>query len=427
MKERLISFFDDHKVFIDKQFGFRNKHSTMHALLSLSENIRKNLDEGNFSCGVFIDLQKAFDTVDHDILLYKLNHYGIRGTANNWFRSYLKNRRQSVIINGKSSATVCFIKHGVPQGSVLGPLLFLLYINDLCNAIFFSEVFHFADDTSLVYSAPTLKKIRKKINIDLKMLQHWLNANKIALNVSKTEVVLFRQRRKVVNYDLNLRINGVKLHLSPFVTYLGVQLDCFLNWNQYISRICVKLRKTNGILSRLRHYCSLHVLTSVYNSLFFSHIAYACQIWGQCSSPNINRISLLQKTALRLMTFSNFRHPSKSLLYRLNFLSISDYVKLQNIILVFQILIGVAPVNIRNIFNLTYVESGYPTRASYLRLLNRPAIRTKIFGIQSVRYQCVLHWNFFQTNFPQYDLSSISLSKLKSIIKNSCLSSYHFE
>ena len=134
MHKRLYSFLSKYKIIYNLQFGFRESHSTSHALIYLTENVRKALDESCFSCGVFVDLQKAFDTVDHDILLYKLNHYGIRGVGNNWFKSYLSNRRQFVCINGANSKET-IVQHGVPQESLLGPLLFLLYINDFNKAL----------------------------------------------------------------------------------------------------------------------------------------------------------------------------------------------------------------------------------------------------------------------------------------------------
>ena len=132
------------------KFGFRQKYLTVYALISLTENIRKNLDEGNIDCGIFFDLQKAFDTVEHDIFLSKLQHYVIRGLVNEWFKSYLSNRKQYVSINGYDS-NLADVKFGVPQGSVLGPLLFLIYINDLNKALKFCKVHHFADDTNLIY------------------------------------------------------------------------------------------------------------------------------------------------------------------------------------------------------------------------------------------------------------------------------------
>ena len=146
-----------------------------------------------FVCEVFVDLQKAFDTVDHNILLHKLSHYGIRDIANCWFSSYLSNRKQIVTINGFDSKTQTF-QCGVPQGSVLDLLLFLIYVNDLHNAIKFSQSFHFADHAYRL-------NIHRSLNKDLKELSFWLNANKIALNVAKAEVILFKTKRKPWDTD----------------------------------------------------------------------------------------------------------------------------------------------------------------------------------------------------------------------------------
>ena len=184
MHKRVYQFLTENNIIYDLQFGFRQKFSTAHALINLTEKIRKTLDEGYIGCGIFVDLQKAFDTVDHEILLAKLNHYGIRGVSNDWFRSYLSDRQQYVSINGYDSG-LTKLNCGVPQGSVLGPLLFLLYINDLNQAIKFCKVHHFADDTNLLYLGKSIKKLNKFVNIDPKNLVNWLNANKILLNVKK--------------------------------------------------------------------------------------------------------------------------------------------------------------------------------------------------------------------------------------------------
>ena len=163
MFNRVYKFLEEHKCFYNLQFGFRKKHSTNHALIEITESIRKALDNNKYACGIFIDLQKAFDTVNHLILLSKLNQYGIRGIGNNWFKSYLNNRTQYVSTQGFDSDTKK-VKHGVPQGSVLGPLLFLIYINDLHKAIKNSSVYHFADDTNLLNLNSSPKKIQKEIN-----------------------------------------------------------------------------------------------------------------------------------------------------------------------------------------------------------------------------------------------------------------------
>ena len=182
--KRLYIFLNKNNVIYNLQFGFRQQYSTSHALINLTENIRKALDDGNIGCGVFVDLQKAFDTVDHKILLAKLNHYGIRGVSYDWFKSYLSNRNQYVSINGYESGLAA-LNCGVPQGSVLGPLLFLLYINDLNQAIKFCKVHHFTDDTNPLCLGNSIKKLNKLVNADLKHLANWLSANKISLNIKK--------------------------------------------------------------------------------------------------------------------------------------------------------------------------------------------------------------------------------------------------
>ena len=160
MYNRLDEFMTLSEIIYKFQFGFRKQYSTNHALLSIVEQIPTALDEKKFACGVFIDLEKAFDTVNHEILLSKLNHYGIRGVANKWFSSYLSNRYERVSLNGVSSTRLP-VTCGVPQASILGPLLFLIYINDMNTAIQFSTTYHFADDTNLFYSSKSINQLRK--------------------------------------------------------------------------------------------------------------------------------------------------------------------------------------------------------------------------------------------------------------------------
>ena len=180
MYRRLYTFLNNNNIIYDLQFGFRKQYSTSHALISITENIRKALDDGNIDCGVFVDLQKAFDTVDHQIPLAKLNHHVIRRVSNDWFKSYLSNPPQYVSINEYES-DLATLNCGVPQGSVLGPLLFLLYIDDLNQAIKFCKILHFADDTNLLCLSNSIKKLNKLVNADLQHLANWLNTNKISL------------------------------------------------------------------------------------------------------------------------------------------------------------------------------------------------------------------------------------------------------
>ena len=204
MHKRLYEFLDKMNIFYSLQFGFREKHSTNHALISMTESIRNTIDNGKFGCGVFIVLKKAFDTVNHDILLKKLEHYGARGIALDWFASYLSNCKQYVSVNGHISDYLN-ITCGVPQGSVLGPLLFLIYISDLPNISKLLSFYLFADDTDIYFEAPDMFTQQKIMNRELRYVKKWLDANKLALNIEKTNFVVFHSTAKKVNEPVVLK------------------------------------------------------------------------------------------------------------------------------------------------------------------------------------------------------------------------------
>ena len=183
MYSTLYDFLNKYNCLYKKQFGFRNSHSINHALITITETIREALDRDEYSCGVFLDFHNAFDTVNHKNLIGKLNHYSIRGLSLDWFKSCLTNRQQETSIKGIFSDSLT-VSYGVPQGSILGPLLFLIYINDLNNAIAHSMVHHFADDTNITFSQKSLQKVNKSINHDFSLLVQWLRANRISLNTN---------------------------------------------------------------------------------------------------------------------------------------------------------------------------------------------------------------------------------------------------
>jgi len=424
---RITNFLEHNNILYNRQFGFRSKHSTTNALITSVEQIYKAIDRGDYSASVLIDLQKAFDTVDHSILISKLNHYGIRGLPLSWFKSFLSQRSQFVSISGVNSSTK-YIAHGVPQGSVLGPLLFLIYINDLKKAIPFSTVNLFADDTMLFFSNPSLKSLTKKLNIDLKCLTNWLNSNKIALNSSKTELLLFKPRHKICTYDAKFTINGNRIYPSKSVKYLGIYIDDTLSWETHTNFVCNKLRRANGALSKLRFYLPNNLMLSLYYALFHSHLSYACQVWGQNRKSQISRVLTLQKIALRIISFSNFNAHSSPLFLKYKLLSFPDYVKLLNIILVHQSLANSIPNTVSNILSFQSLTnnarpSRYPNRAK-TGMLQLPRTFTQTYGDLSIRYQAVLSWNSMQNFYLTDDLTTLSLSYLKYITKFYFLSSY---
>ena len=212
-------------------------------MIDINNRIQEACDNGPYACGIYVDFEKTFDTVNHNILLGKLAHYGVRGIANNWFKTYLTNRKQHVTVSGQKSDNA-LIEFGVPQGSVLGPLLFLIFINDLSQAIKFSRARHFADDTNLLLVDNPLKKINKHINLDLKLITTWLRANTISLNTSKTEILLFRPKSKRnITKHLNFRISGQYIPRKTKVKYLGLTINEHLDWDLYFSQ-----QKRNSIV-----------------------------------------------------------------------------------------------------------------------------------------------------------------------------------
>jgi hypothetical protein len=278
--KRIYSYLDSKKLLYSKQFGFRGNHSTNHAIISLTEHIRKLLDNGEYVCGIFVDLEKAFDTVSHDILCEKIKSYGLRGNINQLLKSYLSDRKQYVSINGYDSV-LKDVTCGVPQGSSLGPLLFLLYINDFYLCLSETSCGHFADDTFIIYNSKKSKTIETVINTELKAVIKWLRLNKLSLNASKTELIFFHSNRHKLDYDnIYIKFNGLRLIPVDFIKYLGMFIDKYLNWNKHIQELSTKLSRANGILSKLRYNASLDTCLQVYYALFFSRLTLWLQFMG---------------------------------------------------------------------------------------------------------------------------------------------------
>ena len=335
MHKKLYSFLESRNVLFKNQFGFRKGCSTVHALMDITEKIKESIDKGKYGCGVFIDLKKAFDTVNHKILLTKLEHYGVRGSLLQWFQPYLTDRKQFVYFNGESSELKNIIC-GVPQGSVLGPLLFLIYINDLPNISVKLLFFLFADDTHLYFESDDLQQLERIMNIELKQLTLWLNVNRLALNIGKTNFVIFHSYNKSLPYSVTLKLNNKAISQKSHIKYLGVIIDEHLTWSQHTTTISKKVSRSIGIMYKLRPFMNTKMLTNIYYSLIYSHLVYAVQVWGSACSTHLNRIETLQKRAVRMMTFNDL-FPltpgplcrSNPLFNKLGILKIDDIYKLQ--------------------------------------------------------------------------------------------------
>lgn len=293
---RLTSFLKRCNILYEKQFGFRKKHSTSHATAYLSSEILKTLDKSEKAIGVFMDLSKAFDTINIEILVEKLNHYGIRGIANNWFKSYLTGRSQFVSIHSYRSENVCRILHGVPQGSILGPLLFSLYINDFWKCLKFGEAIMFADDTTIVFKGRSMDILRPKVNADLASAADWLAENKLSLNVKKTKCMIFEMSRSKKSENI-ICINDKCIEEVKSKKFLGVIFDEKLTWKEHIKYIISKLNSCLCATRRARAFLNQSSLFNIYHSLMQSRIDYCCSTWAAWE-PRGNKVILQRLQAV---------------------------------------------------------------------------------------------------------------------------------
>ena len=268
MHERLYKFLELNNILYSKQFGFRKNNSTIDALIKITDKIRESIDKGKYGCGIFIDLRKAFDTVNHNILLLKMEHYGVRGPSLQWFRFYLSERKQYVYINGECSE-LKQISCGVPQGLVLGPLLFLIYIDDLPNISKKIDLYLFADDTNLYYEDKSLENVEIRVNKELKNLYLWLSVNRLALNIEKTNFVIFHPFNKPLKYNVTILIHKKAITEKKSIKYLGILIDSTLSWKDHITKLSKKLSRTVGILYKLRPFVNLKIMKDILCFILF--------------------------------------------------------------------------------------------------------------------------------------------------------------
>lgn len=360
---RLMHYLSKNNILNNNQFGFRPQHSTLMAITQMIERITTALDSGQVAIGVFIDLSKAFDTLDHQILLHKLEFYGIRGILLNWFRSYLENRTQYVTysdVNSTFERIVC----GVPQGSILGPLLFLIYINDINDSTKLLNLILFADDTNIFYANKNLEVLKKTVNDELALLNIWFLANKLSLNVIKTNFIIFRPWQKRINLDkFDIVLNGQKINRVTNSKFLGVIIDEHLSWDKHIEQIGSKISKNIGIISKLKNTLPERILLMLYNTLVLPYINYCPMIWAhENNCTKINSIYKLQKRAVRIICKKGYREHAAPYFKKLNLLTINDVSRNQLLQFVFKSRHKLIPKAFQNLFITNDKVHCYNTR-----------------------------------------------------------------
>ena len=416
LHKRFMDFIKKYEIIILEQFGFLPKHSTTHALIEVIDTIRKTIDNGEYALGIYLDLKKAFDTVDHKILLSKLEHYGFRGHTNNFLKSYLSGRHQFTVVNGKKSSTNS-IETGVPQGSVLGPLLFIVYINDIINCITDGKTTLFADDTSILLRDKNLNELKRKSEKTLKDVYDWLVSNKLTLSWEKTFFVIYHSPKRSINNlnELHVYNNSVKRVKS--VKYLGMTIDETLSWNNHVTHICNLLSRNFHLFYNIRNILPNHLKKTLYYSLVYSHVQYGIELYGACRKNLLNKPQTLQNKLLKVLYNLPFRTDTNYLHSSLNILKVKDIYKMNILKFVYD---SINHTSIKQFHN--YYRFQHTIHNRNLRQNNRlypDRVRTK-YGESTLHYSGTKIWNTLH----QKIRSCPSMNTLKKAFRISCLNRY---
>jgi hypothetical protein len=414
MYKRLLSFINKHKLLYKYQFGFRQGHSTNMAIVCMLDKVLSAIDRGEYAIGIFLDFSKAFDTVNHKILMSKMYKYGIRGHCYSWIESYLYQRQQYVVFDNNCSKKQ-FITCGVPQGSILGPLLFLLYINDMANISSIIFPILFADDTNLFITGKNLLEMIKILNKELEKVVTWLNVNQLSLNIKKTHYMIFTVGKKVGNISDEIILNNNCLDRVEQTKFLGAIIDSRLSWINQIQCIKRKISKGTGILCKAKKTLSLSALVTLYYCFIYPYINYCIEVWGGSCKTYLLSLEKLQKKVIRLLSSSPPKTHTAPIFDKLKILPINKVYQYSVIMFMYKFSNSLLPDIFLSMFTTNKTVHRYDTRQA--KKLHVPKANLTIVS-RTIKFKGVNLWNRITEHIPD----NCSIQSFKHRVKEFLLS-----
>ena len=407
---RTIAHMERENIIYSRQFGFRKGHSTSDAIMTLAGEVLNSWNEGLKTLAIFIDLKKAFDTVSHNLVLDKLEYLGIRGSLLKWYCSYLTKRQQYTVVNDISSEKK-ELQVGVPQGSLLGVLLFQLLINDLKSSLKYSIAILYADDTTIMLSGRNLKFLKVKFQHDLDSLSVWLKANRLSLNANKTKVMYFSRGPHFENIDIEMNHQTIE-QVNEF-KFLGYIVDNKMACSGHFVKLHQQLLKIIFLIGRLKNHVPIGLLRNLYYAHFQSRLTYAISVWGGLmSKADLLTLHRLQKRLIRIIGNLSYREHCMPKFRSMAILTLTDEYNMSLCKLIHRIKLGLAPLPVKNLF--TYNNSN--SRNVNIIL---PKNKLKVVN-SSFLVKAVMHWNQLNTELKQKE----TMKGFSKSYKVYCLSKY---
>jgi hypothetical protein len=386
INNQIMAYLEENQLLNPLQFGFRKNKSTKDAILEFTNDTLMALNRGMCVLGIFIDFSKAFDTIDHQILICKMKNLGFSDCSLRWFSSYFTNRSQIVTFSNHLSKP-CKLTVGVPQGSILGPTLFLIYINDLCSSFNHLKPILYADDTNLFYQSKNLLLDIPKINQDLNALDDWCKYNKLTINLEKTNFIIIKNRQNPFSFPNSLlKISNTTIEETSCIKFLGITIDNNLSFKNHISNLISKLRPYVGLFYRCSKLLPKAILLLLYNSYINSQLCYCIEAYGTASDSSLKTIYILQKRIIRIISNSHTYAHTQSLFFNLNIPNIYQLFQSRLLLISHSKFYSLPPNN-----SSSHFDHSYPTRSSKFNL--PLPVSTSLAGHRSPNYQISALWN----------------------------------